>query len=121
MSSHRVVAVVYDGISMFEFGIVTEAFALRRPELRVPWYTFDVCSLQRGPLRALGGVTLEATRGLGMLRHADTIVIPGWSDLHATPSRRLLTALRDACERGARVVSICSGVFVLAAAGILDG
>src|SRR5262245_46378920 len=121
MRPHRVVTVIYDGMSPFEFGIVTEAFALRRPELKVPWYAFGVCSLRRGPVRALGGVTVEAKRGLGMLRDADTIVVPGWSDLHTEPDRRLLTAVRQASERGVRVVSICSGVFVLAAAGLLDG
>ena len=118
---HRVVALAYEGLSIFEFGIVVEAFALPRPELKVPWYRFAVCSLEPGPLRALGGVTVRARSGLGALRRADTIVIPGWRNAAERPPEILLSALRAAYRRGARVVSICSGVFVLAAAGLLDG
>jgi len=118
---HRVVAVAYDGLCTFEFGIVVEAFALPRPELNVPWYSFGVCSLERGPVRALGGVTVEAGGGLGLLRRADTIVIPGWRNLGEPPPGPLLAALRRAHTRGVRLVSICSGAFVLAAAGLLDG
>src|SRR5262245_35961764 len=118
---HHVVALAYDGLSPFEFGIVVEAFGLRRPELTVPWYRFTVCSLERGPLRAIGGVTVRAAGGLRALARADTIVIPGWRNPAEPPPSALLSALRRAHRRGARVVSICSGVFVLAAAGLLDG
>ncbi|HUK33468.1 MAG TPA: transcriptional regulator FtrA [Vicinamibacterales bacterium] len=118
---HHVVAVAYDRLCTFEFGIVTEAFALPRPELNVPWYRFSVCSIDTRPLRATGGITVRATRGLAALRRADTIVIPGWRDADEPPPDELLAALRRAYQRGARVLSICSGVFVLAAAGLLDG
>jgi AraC family transcriptional activator FtrA len=118
---HRVVALAYEGLCTFEFGIVVEAFALPRPELKVPWYRFTVCSLERGPVRAEGGITVRAASGLGALRGADTVVVPGWRDADETPPPALLAAVRSAYRRGARVVSICSGVFVLAAAGLLDG
>jgi AraC family transcriptional regulator, transcriptional activator FtrA len=72
-------------------------------------------------MRATGGVTLRATAGLEAFSRAATIVIPGWCDAAAPPPPRLLDALRRAHKRGARLVSICSGVFVLAAAGVLDG
>jgi AraC family transcriptional regulator, transcriptional activator FtrA len=117
----RVVAVAYDGLCTFEFGIVVEVFGLPRPELSVPWYRFSVCSPDRGPLRATGGVTVRAAAGLGALRRAGTIVIPGWRDPDERPPEALLRALRAAHRRGARLVTICSGVFVLAAAGLLDG
>jgi len=116
-----VVALVYDGLCTFEFGLVVEAFGLPRPELGIPWYRFQVCSVEDGPVRALGGVTIEASTGLAGLRRAHTIVIPGWRNIDESPPAGLLTALRRAHARGARVVSICSGVFVLASAGLLDG
>jgi AraC family transcriptional activator FtrA len=121
MRRHRVVALAYEGLCTFEFGIAVEAFALPRPELKVPWYVFSVCALEPGPLRALGGVTVHVDSGLGALARADTIVIPGWRNTDEPPPARVLSALRAAYRRGARVVSICSGVFVLAAAGLLDG
>jgi AraC family transcriptional activator FtrA len=117
---HRVVAVAYHGLCTFEFGVVVEVFALPRPEVKVPWYQFKVCSLEAGPVRATGGVTVHAVAGLHAMRRADTIVIPGWRDADERPPDVLLDALRSAHRRGARVVSICSGVFVLAAAGLLD-
>lgn len=119
--NRRVVALAYDGLCTFEFGIVVEVFGLPRPELQVPWYRFQVCSLDRGALRATGGVTVRVDRGLRALERAGTIVIPGWRDADERPPEPLLRALRAAQARGARLVTICSGVFVLAAAGLLEG
>ena len=117
----RVAALAYDDLCTFEFGIVVEVFGLRRPELNVEWYDFEVCSLERGPLRATGGIRVQARRGLRSLQQAGTIVIPGWRQVEEPPPEALLRALRSAHAAGARLVSICSGVFVLAATGLLDG
>lgn len=116
-----VVSLAYDGLCTFEFGVVVEIFGLPRPELPADWYRFRVCSLDRGPLRATGGITMSANAGLGGLRQAHTIVIPGWRDVDERPPEVLLEAVRAAHARGTRLVTICSGVFVLAAAGLLDG
>jgi hypothetical protein len=64
----RVAAVAYQGLCTFEFGVVVEMFALPRPELQVPWYSFTVCSAEAGPLKAMGGVTVQASSGLGTNR-----------------------------------------------------
>ena len=72
-------------------------------------------------MRAAGGITVAAPYRLATLDRADTIVIPGWRDPDEPPPEPLLKKLRAAHRRGARLCSICSGVFVLAAAGVLDG
>ncbi|HEX7251741.1 MAG TPA: transcriptional regulator FtrA [Thermoanaerobaculia bacterium] len=116
-----VAVVAYDGLCTFEFGIAVEIFGLSRPEFSFPWYRFAVVGADRGPLRATGGIKVVAKTNLGTLARARTIVIPGWRDRGAPPPAALLSALRKAHRRGARLVSICSGVFVLAATGLLDG
>ncbi|RAQ90613.1 transcriptional regulator FtrA [Burkholderia pseudomallei] len=121
MHPHLVVALAYDRLCTFEFGCVVELFALPRPELGVDWYRFAVCASEPGPVRAAGGIKVQAPYRLTLMDRADTIVIPGWRDPDETPPEPLLKKLRAAHRRGARLCSICSGVFVLAAAGVLDG
>jgi AraC family transcriptional activator FtrA len=116
-----VAALAYQGLAPFELGIVVEVFGLKRPEIGVPWYRFQVCALERGPLRATGGITVRARGGLAGLGAAHTIVIPGWRSAEEPPPAALVRTLQRAHARGARLVSICSGVFVLAATGLLDG
>ncbi|NVD96771.1 transcriptional regulator FtrA [Massilia sp. BJB1822] len=118
---HLVVALAYDGLCTFEFGCTVELFALDRPELGVDWYEFAVCAAEPGPIRAAGGITLQAPHAPELLARADTIVIPGWRNADEEPPAVLLAQIRAAHARGARLCSICSGVFVLAAAGVLDG
>jgi AraC family transcriptional activator FtrA len=117
---HRVVALAAPGVASFELGIVVEVFGLARPELDVPWwYELTVCAEHPGTLPATaGGFAFVVDHGLEALETADTIVVPGWHDAVSAP---VVDAVRAAHERGARLVSICSGVFVLAAAGLLDG
>lgn len=121
MKKHLVVALAYDRLCTFEFGCVVELFALERPELGVPWYDFAVVAVEPGPIRAAGGITVQAPCQPELLALADTIVIPGWRDADEAPPPALVEAIRAAHARGARLCSICSGVFVLAAAGVLDG
>ncbi|WP_313128362.1 transcriptional regulator FtrA [Pseudescherichia vulneris] len=116
-----VVAVAYDGLCTFEFGIAVEIFGLPRPELGENWYRFAVASVEEGELRATGGIRLVADGGLGLLAQADTIIIPGWRGAECPVPEALCQALREANARGCRIMSICSGVFVLAAAGLLNG
>ncbi|GIJ78359.1 AraC family transcriptional regulator, transcriptional activator FtrA [Micromonospora phaseoli] len=118
----RSVAVLaYPGMSVFETGIVTEVFGLPRPELGVPWYDLRVCAERPGPTPVLGGASLHSPHGLAELAAAATVIVPGVPDVHGVPSPELVAALRRAHRAGARVLSICSGAFALAGAGLLDG
>jgi AraC family transcriptional activator FtrA len=116
-----VVALAYDGLCLFEFGIAAELFGLARPELEVPWYQFEVVGIESKPFVAMGHLRLQARHSLSLLRKAHTIVVPGWKNPSERPAPRLLRALRDAHARGARLMSICSGAFLLGHTGLLNG
>ncbi|HET8555658.1 MAG TPA: transcriptional regulator FtrA [Rhodanobacteraceae bacterium] len=116
-----VVALVYEGLCSFEFACVTEVFGLPRPEYGERWYRFETCAASRKPLRTRYGLRIVADAGLDRLAKADTVIIPGWKAVDAPVAPRIRDALRQAHARGARLVSICSGSFVLAASGLLDG
>ena len=117
---HRVAALTYDGLCTFEFGIAVEVFGLPRPEFDFPWYEFVTVAAEGRRSRALGGIVVEADAGLSALQSADTIILPGWRDRAEQPPQALLDALITAHTRGARLFSICSGVFILAATGLLN-
>jgi AraC family transcriptional regulator, transcriptional activator FtrA len=122
MPNRLVVALAYDRLCTFEFGIAVEVFGLPRPEMGPDWYRFAVCAVEPGPLRATGGFQVMADGGLELLEEAGTIVVPGWRGALSEPvPENLIEALRRAHGCGARIMSICSGVFVLAAAGLLAG
>jgi AraC family transcriptional regulator, transcriptional activator FtrA len=120
--ANRLVAVLLTNRpALFELGIAMEVFGLQRSELGVPWYDTTVVTFDPPPLVATGGVQVVPTHSPRMLAKAGTIVIPGWRDLDTPPAPEVVRAVVSAHARGARVVSICSGAFVLAAAGLLDG
>jgi AraC family transcriptional activator FtrA len=112
---------VYPGLCAFEYGIAVELFGLRRPELGVPWYDMRIVAMTGRSARGSGGVTVTADGGPRLLAKAGTIIIPGWRDPARPPPLPVLRALRRAHARGARLLSICAGAFVLGHAGLLDG
>ncbi len=116
-----VVALVYDGLCTFEFAIVAEIFGLARPEMGEGWYRFASVAIEPGPLRAHGGLTIGCDGGLDLLDAAELIVVPGWKGAGVPVPADLVRRLRAAHARGARLASICSGAFVLAATGLLAG
>jgi AraC family transcriptional activator FtrA len=117
----RVSVLLYEGMSSFELGVVTEVFGLPRPELGVEWYRLVICAQRPGPVPIIGAATIHTEHGLDAFASADTVIVPGVTDVHGECSADLVAALRSAHGRGARVVSICSGAFALAASGLLDG
>lgn len=120
--AHQVAVLVTEGMAPFEFGSVVEVFGLPRPELDVPWYELTVCADRPGePMRMIGGFSMTADAGLDAFAAADTLIVPAVPNPRQGPSGDVAEAVRAAHARGARVVSICSGAFALAAAGVLDG
>lgn len=116
-----VAVLAYDGLCTFEFGVAVEVFGLARPEFGADWYRFQVVAEHAGPMRAAGGLTVFGEIGLEGLEDADVILIPGWRGIDAPVPDPLVAAIRRAVGRGARILTICSGVVVPAAAGLLDG
>ncbi|KKX30286.1 transcriptional regulator FtrA [Rhizobium sp. LC145] len=119
LSGPRVAVLAYDGLCTFEFGIAYEVFGLPRPEMGGGWYRYSVCGIEPGPLRAAGGLSVLVDHGLEAMAEADLIIVPGWRAIDAEVPETLIAALRSAHERGARIMSLCSGAAVLAASGLL--
>lgn len=116
-----VATLAYNGLCTFEFGIAVEIFGLPRPEFDFPWYQHRIVSVDASPMQVSEGIQIVSRFGLEALSEAQTIIIPGWRNRAETPPQALLDALWAAHQRGARLLSICSGVFVLAATGLLNG
>jgi transcriptional regulator GlxA family with amidase domain len=117
----NVAVAVCDGVSVFELGVVCEVFGMDRSDAGLPAYDFAVCAAEPGPLRSGGGFAITPDHGLDRLAAADLVAVPHWRSLDEPPPPALLAALRSVVDRGGRVMSVCSGAFVLAAAGLLDG
>ncbi|MCR6490807.1 helix-turn-helix domain-containing protein [Amycolatopsis sp. OK19-0408] len=109
---HAVALAATDGMLAFELTIATEVFGEDRR------YDFAVCG---SAAVRVGRFRLEPDAGLDRLARADTVLVPGWADVDADPPADLVEAVRAAHASGARVASLCTGAFVLAAAGLLDG
>jgi transcriptional regulator GlxA family with amidase domain len=118
---HRVTALALDDISPLDLGAVAEIFGIDR-DLTTGWYEFTVCGQRRGQIATRGGLRLTVDRDLGELSASDTIVVPPVTRyVTERPPTSLLDGLVAAHGRGCRIVSVCLGAFVLAAAGLLDG
>ncbi|WP_062221242.1 transcriptional regulator FtrA [Aureimonas sp. D3] len=116
-----VAILAYDGLCTFEFGCAVEVFGQSRPEMGPNWYRCVTVAVEDGPLRGLGGVRIEADGGLELLATATTIIAPGWRNPLDQVPPSLVEALKSARDRGARLVGICAGAFVLGATGVLHG
>jgi AraC family transcriptional activator FtrA len=98
-----------------------EVFGLDRSDIVAPWYEFVLVAAGDSPIRTQTGFLLDTPYRLVDLERADTVIVPGWSDPELLASDALCEALRRAYARGARIVSLCTGTFVLGQAGLLSG
>lgn len=116
----NVAVIALAGGNAFELGVLCEAFGLDRTAHGVPRLEFDVCTPNPGRVRTSMGFDLNIEHGLERAAVADLVCIPAFQYSQQAPEE-LLQVLRDTVERGARVLSVCSGAFVLGQAGLLDG
>ncbi|HEY0888084.1 MAG TPA: helix-turn-helix domain-containing protein [Nocardioides sp.] len=120
MTLTNVAALVWDGVAPFEFGVLCEAFGLDRRDDGVPLLEFAVCAPRPGPVEFSLGFSLNVEHGLERLEEADLIGIPAMRRSDGLPAG-VEAALLRAFERGARILTVCSGAFALGEVGLLDG
>ncbi|MCW3814750.1 DJ-1/PfpI family protein [Micromonospora sp. DR5-3] len=122
---HRIAVLALDQVVGLDLGTPSQVFGTARTDDFQQLYTVDACAPGGGPVRSTAGFQVLPDHGLELLDAADTVIVPG---IHGGPpledgtlAPEVTAALRAVHERGARLMSICTGAFVLAAAGLLDG
>ncbi len=116
----KVCVLVYNGLNIFDYGLAVEVFLSSGARLE-DWYDFQVIAIDPAPVVGEGNVKIDASGDLAALSNADLILIPGWRGTDEKIPDTLKTALLAAHSTGVKLASICSGVFVLAQCGLLDG
>ncbi|WP_392543093.1 GlxA family transcriptional regulator [Oryzobacter telluris] len=120
MALRSVAVLLQEPVALFEYGVLAEVFGIDRTDEGVPAFDYRVCSEEARPLDARNGTTVSAAHRLDATLDADLVAVPA-SPSAWTPTPAVVEALRAAHERGAWIMSVCSGAFSLGAAGILDG
>lgn len=119
MPTPSVAVVAYENFSPFHLSVPCLIFGNILPGHLL--FDLKVCSAGPGPVHSEHGLQLNSAHGVEALAEVDIVVVPGWSDPAVPPSAALTEALRAAHARGAQVVGLCLGTYVLAYAGLLDG
>lgn len=118
---HTVAILIYDHVNPFELAVATEVFGLDRPELEVQWYQTFVCAVETRPIPTRSGFSIFTPYDLTHMAQANTIIVPSTTPGNMAIPNLLRDSLREAYQWGTRIVSFCTGAFVLAAAGLLNG
>lgn len=116
----NVAVLVYDGVAPFELGVLCEAFGMDRSDEGIPILDFAICGPELGLVPTSMGFSINVELGLERLEEANLIAVPALPRGGVVPDE-VISALRTAHDRGARIMSVCSGAFVLGEAGLLDG
>ncbi len=118
---HRVVALCLDGLVAFDLTAATQVFIAASAAEGTPYYEVTCCTPSGAPVATTSGFELVPRHGLEALAGARTVVVPGYFAVLDRPPEAVLDALREAAAAGARMLSVCTGAFALAYAGLLDG
>jgi transcriptional regulator GlxA family with amidase domain len=121
MATLRVVTLAFDGVSLFHLSMPGMMIAAAKELPDLPSYEVRYCAVAPGKIRSDQGLMIEVTDGLDVMKHADMIIVPAWSDPCQPAPAELTEALRRAHAQGAVIVGLCLGAFVLGDAGLLDG
>jgi Transcriptional regulator containing an amidase domain and an AraC-type DNA-binding HTH domain len=117
----KVVCLVLPGTAPFEFGVVCEVFGVDRSATGAPEFEFAIATADPGPVPMSLGFPIHVENDLSIAADADLVAVPAHLIGTESVDERYLQVVRDAVARGAWVMSVCSGAFVLAQAGVLDG
>jgi transcriptional regulator GlxA family with amidase domain len=116
----NVAVIAYDGVAPFELGVLCEAWAVDRSDQAIPTFDFALCGPRVGPVSTTAGFALQVEHDLSRVAEADLVAVPAVPREQVVPGE-VVEVLRDAHDRGARLLSVCTGAFALGAAGLLDG
>ena len=116
---HRVAILTYDNVALFELGCAVELFGLPRPEFK-SWYTCEIVSFSQGPLCSTGGIQL-ISKVVKNLNAFNLLVVPSWPSDEGNLPEPMATEIVKFNNGTKRIISFCSGAFLLAALGLLNG